>query len=141
MAKISGRLAPGLVVALSLLFHSVSAEAKGFAIINTGEDIFEAGPVPAPFDQNPKLKPMKAGYKCKIFGLFWAYLHTWKCEPVAYVGNSFVRNVELGKAIEAKYKGRHQGGLWQIHGRWLILLVIIGLIASAALGRKKKKTA
>lgn len=139
MLKTMGRVALGILMGLSLLLQSPEAEAKrGFAIINTGEDIFEAGPIPAPFDQNAKLKPMKAGYKCKIFGVFWAYLHTWKCEPVAFIGNSFVRHADLGKAIDAKYKGKHKGGLWNMHGRWLFLLLIIGMIAMGLMGKKKK---
>ncbi|MBW2731898.1 MAG: hypothetical protein JRH20_05855 [Deltaproteobacteria bacterium] len=138
MVRRAAQLSLGLVVALSLLLHTPEAEAKGFAIINTGEDIFEAGPVPAPFDKNPKFKPMRAGYKCKIFGIFWAYLHTWKCEPVAFVGNSFVRHAKLSEVINAKYHGKHKGGLWKIHGRWLFLLVLIGFIAMGFMGRKKK---
>lgn len=139
MAKTMTRVALGLLVGAAVLLQAPAAEAgKGFAIINTGEDIFEAGPIPAPFDKQPKLRAMKAGYKCKIFGLFWAYLHTWKCEPVAFVGNSFVRHAALGQAIDSKYKGKHKGGLWNIHGRWLILLLILGAIVMGLFKKKGK---
>lgn len=46
------------------------AEAKGVIIYNSGEEIFESGPLPSPYDKAPKLAGAHAGYKCSIFGFF-----------------------------------------------------------------------
>ncbi len=47
------------VVSLGLLLASGPAEARrGLPIpfiINTGEEVFEVGPLPAPYDQDPEL--------------------------------------------------------------------------------------
>jgi hypothetical protein len=128
-----------LVVVSFCIAYAVPAEAAKVIFYQTGEDIFETGPMPPPYDKMPQLQNVKAGYKCKIFGIFWAYMHIWNCEPVAYRGDTYDRNPELIAAIKAKYKeGDMKVGLWKKHGRWLFALIIIGLIVGAVAGKKKK---
>ena len=117
------------------------AEAKGMIFFyQTGEDLFPSGPIPAPFDKVPSLQNMKAGYKCRIFGLFWAYVARWDCMPVAFISaasRKFMRpNAALAKAIEQKYKGKYGGGFWKLHGRWILALILIGSIVMGAFRKK-----
>lgn len=127
-----------VVVALGLIlsfFWAETAEAKGIFIYNSGEDVFATGPIPAPFDAEPDLQGFQAGYKCSIIGLFWAYFYTWDCKAVAFredSANSFtyIDDPDLSAAIAAQYpESAMQMGFWTKHGRWILLLVIVGLIA------------
>ena len=127
------------VVLLLLVAYAAPAEAAKVIFYQTGEDIFEAGPMPPPYDKNPQLQNVKAGYKCKIFGIFWAYMHIWNCEPVAFRGDTYDRNPELVAAIKAKYKESDMKvGLWKKHGRWLFVLIVLGMIVMGVAGKKKK---
>jgi hypothetical protein len=130
-----------LMVSAVLLIVATGATAEAAKVIfyQTGEDIFETGPMPPPYDTMPQLQNVKAGYKCKIFGIFWAYMHIWNCEPVAFRGDTYDRNPNLVSAIKAKYKESDMKvGLWKKHGRWLFALIIVGLIVMVVAGKKKK---
>ncbi len=132
----------GLVLAVFLgvtLGYSTEANAGAKIIFyQTGEDLFEAGPLPAPYDA--KFPGVKAGYKCSIFGIFWAYMHIWNCEPVAFRGDTYDRNPEIVGVIKAKYKeGDMKVGAWKKHGRWLFVGIILVLIIGAVMRKKGKE--
>lgn len=116
------------MVAVSAMPQEANAKKKrGVIVYQSGYDIFPAGPLPAPFDKTTKLAGFRAGYKCKIFGLFWAYITISKCEPVAYRGTQFYSQPDLKAAISAKYKPSDMKvGFWKKHGRWILLLVLLG---------------
>lgn len=126
------------LVAGALLLGAGSAEARrGIAIINTGNDIFEAGPLPAPLDKEPQLAGVQAGFKCNIFGVFWIYLHWWDCQPVGFRGDTYYDNPELVKAVAAKYKqGDMKPGFWKGMMRWVLLAGALGMGALALFSRK-----
>src|SRR5690606_28466186 len=81
---------------------------RGLAIVNTGEDVFESGPVPeAVFagmegeelaSAKQQLDGWQAGYKCSIFGVFWVYFHMWDCQPVIFSGDTFDDSPEVAQA-------------------------------------------
>ncbi len=122
------------LVALTAFFMVVlpgNAEARrgGIAVINTGDDVFQVGPLPEPYAANPELAGYQAGYKCEVFGIMWAYLHMWDCTPVAYseAEETFLEDPELGAAISAMYtESDMQFGLWEGYGRWAFLLLALG---------------
>lgn len=127
----------------TLLFAGLSATAdpaharRGFAIINTGEDIFESGPIPdaayAGIDPSQlaaakqQMAGWQAGYKCSIFGAFWVYLHMWDCKPVAFQGDSFDDSPEIAQAVEAQYHGDYSAGFWKGGMRFVLLAAALGV--------------
>jgi hypothetical protein len=147
------------VVVASFAFGSSRAEAKksgGVVVYQYGDNVFEAGPLPKPYGDIKELSGYQAGYKCKVFGLFWATFHKWNCEPVAFLGKTFLdadkapskelrdQVLTLNKAIGKKYKlSDVKMGFWAKHGRIFIVLGILGLIGwgvySQFGGKKKKK--
>ena len=118
-----------------------------------GTMLFETGPLPSPFDKNKELIGFRAGYKCKVFALFFAYFRRWNCKAVAIKGrtNYLDKNKatkqshrklieELNAAIAKKYKpGDMKLNFWEKHGRIVVVLILIGLIVAAILRAKKKK--
>lgn len=114
------------------------AEARrGIVIYHSGEDVFPAGPLPEPFNEHPQLKGGQAGFKCSIFGLFWAYFHIWNCKPVAVKGDTYYEDSDLSKAIAAKYtESDMKVGLWTKHGRWIFLAALLGMVVIWLIGRK-----
>jgi hypothetical protein len=125
-------------VASLLLAVPREAAAAKLIIYQSGEDVFETGPLPEPLTAQAKLTGVKAGYMCSVFGVFWAYLHIWNCRPVGFQGSTVYTDKALVAAIAAKYpESAMKVGLWAKHGRWamagIILLLIIGAVA-----RKKK---
>ena len=107
------------------------AEAKGIMIINTGEDFFEAGPLDELTNhEDPEMRKMKAGFKCHVFGVLWAYFHTWDCEPVIGYSDAtsvtYINTPEAKALVTAKYSEKDmQMGVWARHGRWAFAGVII----------------
>lgn len=131
-----------VTVAITLAVVGVPRNAdarRGLVIYNSGEDIFPAGPLPAPYDSIDQLKGAQAAFKCKIFGLFWAYFYIWGCEPVAIKGTTYYTDAKLVSAIGQKYREADmQVGLWKRHGRLLFLFVLVGLVGLGLMGRRKK---
>jgi len=116
------------------------ASAIKLIIYQSGEDVFETGPLPEPFNAAPKLANVKAGYICKVFGIFWAYFHTWNCRPVGYQGTTIYTDKTLTAAIAAKYPpSAMKIGIWAKHGRWVFAAIILVLIVGAVSGKKKEK--
>lgn len=124
-------------VTVMMLVPSEAEAKRRIIFYQSGEDIFTSGPLPAPFDKDKKLIGAQAGYKCQVFGLFWAYMHTWNCQAVAVRGNQFFNDGKLSAAIDAKYDGDKTMGLWQQHGRWAFVGVL--LVALVGFIRRKSK--
>ena len=102
-----------------------------------GEMAFETGPLPEPYNTKKGLEGFKAGYLCKVFAIFWAYIHKWKCKPVAFKGNTYLDETKpgaahikvLNQAIAKKYSmGDIKLGFWAKHGRWILLLILLGAV-------------
>jgi hypothetical protein len=137
----------GTLVALMTLIAAVvmtipgEAEARRRIIFyQSGEDIFASGPLPAPFDKDKQYVGAQAGYKCQIFGIFWAYLHIWNCQAVAMKGNQYSYDPKLAAAIDAKYEGKMNVGLWTKHGRWVFaVIVLLAIVGYFRRGRKKRR--
>lgn len=138
-ARVLTLLATTLFVSMTFAATADVAHARrGVAVINTGEDMFPAGPLPEPYDQAAELQGFQAGYRCSIFGVFWMYATWWDCKPVAVnmEAESYIDDAELVTAIAAKYtEADIQAGFWKGTMRWLllgILLLIGGFFAWAA---------
>ncbi len=122
---------------------------RGFAIINTGEDIFESGPIPdAAFagvepeqlaEAKQQMAGWQAGYKCSIFGVFWMYMHMWDCKPVAFQGDSFDDSPEIAQAVEAQYHGEYSAGFWK-GGMRFVLLAAAAVVGGVFLLALRKET-
>lgn len=97
-------------------------------IYQSGEDVFVAGDgkFPEPFDKESELDGFQAGYKCDVFGFFWAYLTIKNCKPVAFKGDTYMDEPELASAIKAKHpESSMKVGFWNKHGRILLGLVLV----------------
>jgi hypothetical protein len=130
-----------LAMLAAVLIASLPNEAEARVRVifyHYGEGFFESGPLPAPFDKDKKLKGATAGYKCMVFGLFWAYFHTWKCSPGAYRGDQSFNDPKLVAAIDAEYKGAMEMGPWQRHGRWAFALLFLAFIVRYFIRKMRK---
>ncbi len=130
----------GLVVAaFALASLAFTREAAAIPVFyQTGEDIFETGPLPAPLDKDPKLEGDKAGYKCQVFGLFWAYMAWWNCQPVAFHGDRYDDEGPVAAAVGKAYPpSAIQMGLWPGYGRWVVGAAIIGALVTQLMRRRK----
>jgi hypothetical protein len=139
-------LVVGLGLILAVLFFPGRAEARGIPVIyNTGQEVFEAGPLPAPFDQVEELRGYQAGYLCDITGVLWSYFSVRNCKAVAYKDTSYSDDAELVKAISAKYtEGDMKRGVWG-HFGWMLMagvLLLGGLfwIYELVTGKKSEDT-
>jgi len=121
-------LVVGLGLMLAVLFLPGRAEAKGIPIIyNTGQEAFETGPLPAPFDQVEELRGYQAGYLCDITGVLWSYFSVRNCKPVAFKDTSYSDDAELVKAISAKYsESDMKRGVWG-HFGWMLMAAVLVL--------------
>jgi hypothetical protein len=131
-----------IVVGAIFLAFSLPQDAHaGRKIIfyQSGEDLFVSGPLPAPHDKSPKLAGAKAGYKCQIFGIFWAYLHIWNCQAVAMRGDTYFSDAKLAAAIDSKYQGEMEVGLWTKHGRWALAGVVLVMVVGPFLRRRRRR--
>ena len=161
MSRSAKILMAALALAVTLSVVSNRAEshpvkpmtAEGAVIFyRFGTVLFEVGPLPSPYDKNKELAAFRAGYKCKVFALFFAVFHKWKCEPVAMKGTKTYLDknkpgdkrlrdkiVALNAAIGKKYPpSAIKMNFWQKHGRIVIGLLLIGLIAFGVLKKMKK---
>jgi hypothetical protein len=126
-------------LALAGLLVAGNASAAPF-VYNYGDDVFVAGDgkIPAPFDAEPDLAGAQAGYKCTVFGLFWAYFWINDCSPVAFKGDTYWEDPELSAAVAAAHpESEMNPGPWQSYGKFPIGLLILGGLGFA--GYKKFK--
>ncbi len=122
-------LAKALLAAVLLASLPATAlAARGFGIVNTGEVLFETGPLPEPYNDLTDWSEYRAGYKCEVFGLFWIYLHWWSCTPVAFneVDDTYVDDPKLVAALMRVYDQSDMSvGLWRRTARWAVLALIV----------------
>jgi len=187
-----------LVMIGLLLVCSPAARAGGVIIYHSGEDVFDVADIndevcdlaatklmeleAVPEADKPQAKKeykeeykkafatSKIGYKCQIFGLFWAYFHWWDCEPVVFKwtgADEFeYQPLDLNKsakdpaglamnalvsALEQKAGGKKfaeaypvsmaRMGLWTKHGRWLLAGVVLFIFVIIPIMRKRKAAA
>ncbi|HET9953481.1 MAG TPA: hypothetical protein VFQ61_03200 [Polyangiaceae bacterium] len=118
----------GLGVLLICLMAPARAEAKGIPVVyNTGQEVFETGPLPAPFDKASELEGYKAGYLCDITGVLWSYFSVRNCKPVAYKDTSYSDDAEIVKAISATYtEADMKRGIWG-HFGWMLMAGLVAL--------------
>ena len=150
MFKFAGNLAFfGLLAAAAIATTPTAAEAKGAIVINTGEDFFEAGPIPELAEhENPEFRKLQAGFKCEVMGIFWAYLHWWDCEPVLFYkqGDTYnYLNDEGAKALVlSKYSQKDMKmSFWAANGRWVFagIVLFIFILIPILVRRGKRRAA
>jgi hypothetical protein len=68
-----------------------------------------------------------------VFGVFWAYIVTWDCDPVAYEDNTFDDSPELIADVTSVYsEDDMQMSWWGKNGRWLLGgLLVVGVVMGA----------
>jgi hypothetical protein len=125
------------VLFFSLLFAMPAHARKGFALFNTGDELFAVADFPADIvKDNPKAKDMQAGYKCSHFGLFYADVWTWDCKLVAMKGDDSYSDLPADLASKLSSDPQYafskaQRGFWNHYAFWtalgtLALLIVIG---------------
>ncbi|MGC4089192.1 MAG: hypothetical protein QM756_15170 [Polyangiaceae bacterium] len=119
-------LVVGLGMVLGVLALPGRAEARGIPVVwNTGQEVFETGPLPAPYDQVKELSGYRAGYLCNVGGVMWSFYSVKDCKPVAFQGTSYSDEPELVKALTAKYtESDMQRGVWGRFG-WMGMIGVI----------------
>lgn len=126
-----------VVTALCSAFLVAPREAHAakipVVIYQNGDDIFVAGDgkLPAPFDTIPDLQGAQAGYKCKVFGVFWAMFSVSDCKPVAFRDDTYWDDSELVAAVaKAHPESEMQMGVWQAYGKFPLGLIGLALIGA-----------
>ncbi len=133
------------LVGAAMIVCPVDAQAGkggGLLFINWGEDVFETGELPDELAEGADAAGWKAGYKCSIFGLLWAYFHWWDCVPVAFQGTTYDDSDYVQAAVKNKYsESDMKMNLWMKHGRWLFLILIALGIYGAVSGNDEDEEA
>jgi hypothetical protein len=121
-------LAVGLGLLCVVLLAPARAEARGIPFVyNSGQEAFEAGPLPPPFDTVSELAGYKAGYLCDVTGVLWSFFSVKNCKPVAFKDTTYADDAELVKAISAKYtEADMKRGLWGRFG-WMAMAAVLVL--------------
>ena len=124
------------LVLMTLLVLPATAEARrGIVVYQSGEDVFDVGELPE--SVTPDDGGWRAGYRCSVFGLFWALFHKWDCKAVAYRNDEYSEDAAVVEAIEAKYSTAdiEIDGFWAAHGRWFLggsmgLLLVLAIFGA-----------
>ncbi|MBX2796591.1 MAG: hypothetical protein KTR31_02945 [Myxococcales bacterium] len=117
-----------LCAALAWMPADASAGRPGFALIQTGEEIFEVGALPEVVS-SPETEGWRAGYKCSVFGLFWAYVHRWDCMPVAFRGDEYSEEPTIVAAIDDQYTMADvQLSPWGRYGRYVLGIGLVAVV-------------
>lgn len=117
-----------LAVAAFAAFPSEAHAGRGILIYNNGKDVFEAGPIPAPFAGDPQLRGYVAAYECDVVGVFWVYFWISGCRPVAYNEDqeTIIDDPRLTSAIAGAYTESDKSvGFWKGYMRYVLLLLLV----------------
>jgi hypothetical protein len=133
-------LAIALLVGLGLFLIPMTASAYFFTY---GEAAIETGDIPDELGGIPELNGMKAGYKCDMLAVLWAYVYLDGCEPVIYkeldmlefeyIDGSVIDG--LNDLLEEEYsEDDMKMNAWQAHGKWVLALLLILIIGVKFMG-------
>ncbi len=122
------------------LLSAREAQARGIIVYHTGEDVYETGDLPEKLED--EFPGGTAGYKCSVFGVFFADFARWDCAPVVYkeTADGFDYNDEdwVVELLEDEFsEDDMQVPFWKNHGRWVIGAGVLGLVGLGVLRRKK----
>lgn len=131
-----------IIMGLCILW-STPAMAKGFFVINTGDELFEVADFPKEIvAEYEDLNRYKVGYKCSHFGVLWADVRTWDCQMVGINPNEKDTYYDLPKDILAALankpeyqENKMQRSFWNKFGFYLIIALIL---VSLVVGRMRK---
>ncbi len=122
----------GFGIALAVLLLGVGsglltpkeAHAK-FVLINTGQEMYEVGPLPPELAAEAPAGDWHLAYMCSRLGVFWADVWTWDCEMVAFDGKGYADlPAEARYELEATYPmSQAKRSLWNKYG----VLAFVGL--------------
>jgi hypothetical protein len=135
------KLVLALVAAAAVVVVALPRAEAAFLVINHGEHAFETGDVPEDLEgEFPD--DARAGYKCSVFGIFWAYFTIYDCEPVVFwdegAGFGFNADKRVVKLLEKEYsEDDMQIPFWAHHGRWIVGAGLLGLVGLGVLRRRK----
>lgn len=137
-ASFSRLLVVAGVVGAGLFAVVPEAHAAKIPIVyNSGEEFFEAGELPAPYNTAPELAGAKAGFICNIQGVLWAYFSISDCRHAAVRGETYFDDAALVAAIKAAYPTEEsmKVGFWNKHGIWFVGLGVLGILGGGALSK------
>jgi uncharacterized membrane protein len=98
--------------------------------IALGSVTFESGPLPSPFDTDPRLAGFRAGYVCEVVGVAGTYFDIADCRPAAIHGVAFDdASKPLVDAIKARYPAPSIS-FWEAQG-WKLIASGVVLLAFA----------
>ena len=162
MRKLLFVIVPVIAAGLLALPGEAQAAKKG-GVIAYGDILIEVGELPKvegvtdEIKKAPQFHGVQAGFKCKALVVLFAHMHKWGCQPVLVRGTTYWApdeqpNAEVRKAlekvtaaIEKKYKPSDmKANAWVKHGRFGVVLLVIGLVAYGVMtnlkkGKKKEK--
>lgn len=110
--------------------------ADDSTFVHEGLVAFESGPLPAPFDADPRFAGAQAGHVCDATGFLGTYVQLEGCRPVAIRDEYFTRDPGLAIAIADRYPDPELPA-WAEHG-WKLIAGVIGLFALAMIGRRRR---
>ena len=103
-----------IFLAAMLSLFSVAVHAKGFLIINTGEEVFPLKNRVMPLEELDT--NWNLGYKCSHFGIMWADVWTWNCQMVAL---NMSEESYMDLPFHIKYKASHEYSMSDtVRGTW-----------------------
>lgn len=116
------------------------AEAKGFAIINTGDDVMEIGDVKAEARADVEAATevgVKVGVRYSRFGIFWIDFFRWDTSFVLFHGNTFwdVPEADLAEVSAVPLKKPFTATIPP--GLIGLAIALLIFIAVKVIGRKK----
>lgn len=130
-------------MAAGLLLAAVPAHAR-IVLHHDGRHAWPAGPIPAPWRQQVPVG-YEAGYSCETFGVLWTDLATWDCRP-CLIHEEAQTSMSLEgapaamiDALEQRYApGDVRRGLWELHGRWALLMVAVSVVGAISARRRRQ---
>lgn len=123
------------IFCMCFLWHN-AAQAKGFFIVNTGDEVFNVAPFPQEITSEiEELKNFQVGYKCNHFGILWADFRIWNCILVGVNPTETDTYYELPQEITDHLKSKPeyqedkmQRNFWNHYGMYILIIVIIGFL-------------